>query len=393
VAKTTAEAVKRMNIRGIFIDTQPSRDYPLETPLTHIAGFVNTEGTGGSGVEQARHRHLESGQDVRLTLDADVQAAVQALAEKTPAAQVQIVAMNPRTGAILAAAQTPATHAANSPTADPRARTWRSNMDVFEPGGVISPLITAAAFDMGVVKIDTPINTENGVWTVHGIPLRDPQPYAEMTPAEILIKGCNIGMAKIGVEMGTNALHEAIINWGFNAPAATCIPGAGAGTLHPPGHWDGIAITRLPIGHGMACTLMQLMRAYTAFFNDGRMVEPYIIEDGKRDGAPAQPSPVSAGAAALVRGMMERVVVEGTGQAAALEGVAVFGKTAVVQKAISGGYAEDRFQTAFIGGFEREGAEAVLIAVWLDEPVREGESNPAVAVFKTVAERMVHGGN
>ena len=393
VPTTTAEAVRRMNLRGIFIDSQPSRDYLQETPLTHIAGFVTMDGMGGSGVEQSRDRQLVAGTDVRITLDAELQAAVQAIAAETHAAQVQIVVMNPRTGAVLAAAQVPATHAGDSPSADPLARTWRSNMDVFEPGGLISPLIAAAAFDMGVVKIDTPINTENGVWTVHGIPLRDPQPYTEMTPAEILIKGCNIGMAKIGVGMGTNALHEAMVHWGFNAPAATCIPGAGSGTLHPPGRWDGIAITRLPIGHGMACTLMQLMRAYTAFFNDGRMVEPYIIEDGKRGGASARPSPVSAGAAALVRGMLERVVVEGTGQAAALEGVAVFGKTAVVQKAISGGYAEDRFQTAFIGGFERDGSEPVLIAVWLDEPVRDGESNPAVAVFKTVAERMVHGGN
>ncbi len=393
VPTTTAEAVRRMNLRGIFIDSQPSRDYPLDTPLTHIAGFVTMDGMGGSGVEQSRDRQLVAGSDVRITLDAELQAAVQAIAAETHAAQVQIVVMNPRTGAVRTAAQVPATHAGDSPSADPLARTWRSNMDVFEPGGLISPLIAAAAFDMGVVKIETPINTENGVWTIHGIPLRDPQPFAEMTPAEILIKGANIGMAKIGIEMGTNALHEAMINWGFNAPAATCIPGAGAGTLHPPGRWDGIAITRLPIGHGMACTLMQLMRAYTAFFNDGRMVEPFIIEDGKRGGASAQPSPVSAGAAALVRGMLERVVAEGTGQAAALEGVAVFGKTAVVQKAISGGYAEDRFQTAFIGGFERDGSEPVLIAVWLDEPVRDGESNPAVVVFKTVAERMVHGGN
>jgi cell division protein FtsI (penicillin-binding protein 3) len=387
VPETTAEAVRRMNLRGIFIDSHPSRDYPIETPLTHIAGFVNTEMVGASGVEQARHAMLAEGRDVRLTLDADLQQAVQSIAGQVQAREVQIVVVNPRTGAIRAAAQTPATHAAVSPKADPRALTWRSNMDAFEPGGLVQPLLMASALDLGVLDTDTRMNTENGSWTYHGIPMRDPHPFAEMSPEEILIRGANIGMAKIGIEMGTNALHEAFVTWGLDTPAATHVPGAGSGILPHPGRWSKIEITRLPIGHSLACTLMQLVRAYTAFFNDGRLVEPYLIEDEMHTDTNARSAPVSATSASQVRGMLERVVAEGTGRKADIEGVTVFGKTAVVQKAVPGGYAEDRFQTAFIGGFMGANGEPVLIAVWLDEPASTDHDRHAAAglLFSEVA--------
>lgn len=433
VPDATAEAVRRMCIRGIFVRSYPSRDYPVDTPLVHIAGVVNYEMVGASGVEQSRHRQLESGQDVRLTIAADLQGAVQAIAEyhvraelrttgrgalkhsggyepaavgsagaeggrrlvapavpgekSAQARGVQIVVMNPRTGAIMAAAQIPATHGHNSPSADPRARMWRSNMDVVEPGGLVQPLVIASALAQGFIEADTLIDTENGAWEYHGTWLRDARAYAEMTPAEILIKAGNIGMAKIGLEMGEEALHDALVKWGLNTRAGECVPGSGVGILHSPSRWSKIEVTRIPIGHGLACTVMQLLRAYTPFFNDeGRMVEPYLIEEEKDQ--PAFEAPIGSEAIALVRGMLERVVSEGTGRRAAVEGITVFGKTAVVQKAVSGGYCPDTYHSAFIGGLE-VGNSSYLIAVWLDEFDREKGVNPAPEIFARVAMELV----
>lgn len=382
VPHPTAEAVRRMNLRGIFIDKQPSRDYPIATPLTHVAGFVNHEGVGGSGIEQALHRVLETGRDVRLTLDADLQQAVQSIAEQVGAREVQIVVMNPRTGAIRAAAQVPASHGDAFSTADPRSLTWRGNMDAFEPAGLVQPLVVAAALDAGVISTETPINTENGLWMYHGVPMRDPHPFAEMSPSDILILGGNIGMGKIGVEMGPNALHDAMVAWRLNAPAATCVPGAGAGMLHKPGQWSRVDVTRLPIGHGLACTLMQLVRAYTAFFNDGSLVEPCLTFS---ETLPEPVSVIHPATARWVRDVLTRGVLEGSAKNAGIEGVQTFGKTAVAQKILpQGGYCETGVQTAFIGGVELD-KTACLIAVWLDEPVREPGFNPAPGVFREVA--------
>lgn len=321
VSEETVGTLKQLSLKSLGIQTEVLRRYPEAAPLAHVAGAVNCEGEGICGLEQAYHSHLVAGHEVRMTIDMAAQASVQAIAEtalrEAGAREIQIIAMNPRTGAIQAAVQIPATHANNSHAADPRALTWRSLIDVFEPGGVIQPLVIASALDAGVVGTDTPIDCEGGAWSYEGIPLRDPDPAAEMTVQEILVRAGNIGMAKIGLLLGNEALYDALLRWGVSQPLEVGRGmGGGSGVLAQPSRWSSVDITRIPIGHGLALSLLQVCRAYTDFFNEGTPVEPRLVE------APPAVATERADAtfgitpetAAQVRSMLVRVVDRKQGQ-------------------------------------------------------------------------------
>lgn len=392
----TVEAVRRLSLKWLGIQNEPVRRYPLDTPLAHLAGFVMTDRgsvTGAGGVECGQNALLRKGVDVRLTLDGQLQTVVQTAAEvvvrETGARRAQVVVMNPCSGAIRAAGQVPAFHGEKSRFVEERgALSWGAVADVCEPGGLVQPLVLASALDAGVIAEDSRVDCECGVWFYEGIPLRDPNPATDMTPEEILVRAGNIGMAKIGFELGEDRLYRTLVRWGVQTPLTVGKGmGGNVGSLGPPSKWSRIDITRLPIGHGLAMSLLQVCRAYTVFFNDGRMVEPRLVETGVEALPDSAPPILRPETVARVRRMLVRAVEEGTGRAARIAGTEVFGKTAVVPKPVSGGYDLTRMAVSFVGGFMADG-EPVLIAVRLDGP-RNPIPGQAAALFSTVGSRLI----
>ncbi len=389
----TAEAVKRLAIKGIFTQALPDRRYPFAVPLAHLVGFVQTHDDliGSGGVELMQDRQLRTGHDVPLTLDIHLQAAVQKIAEaaanETQAKQIQIIVMNPQTGAIRAAAQVPAAHGEDSPTSDPVSLLWRVVIDVLEPGGLLWPLVIASALDSGAVTPDTRIDCENGQWVYAGHPLHDAKPLGVLTPKDILNRSSNIGMAKIGLQMGKQSLYDSLISWGLSEKCSVGgFGGATSGLLYPPKRWSELEITRIPLGHSCSFTLLQIIRAYTALFNNGQMVEPCITGSSSESKFMVKPE-----TAQWIREAMTQAVENGTGQSARIEGLSIAGKTSVAQKMTpdNRGYSTTAVQTGFIGGFETEGSPW-LIAVWLDEPNRKESFNPAPGIFRTVATEVMN---
>ncbi len=391
VPPATAEAIRRMNLIGISFMTVPTREYPAAAPLTYLMGFVRSgekasHFQGVSGVEEIQNHQLMAGRDITLTLDHDLQLAVQQIAEsaalETRATQVQILVMNPRTGAIRAAVQVPAAHGSHNTSAATREHWWGALIEMHEPGGLVKPLVMASALDTGVLNPDTPIFCENGRWFHMGYPLHDAAPFGDLTPAEILAHSSNIGMGKAAVMMGKQALIDALVSWNFGQRCSAGLNGASHGRAMPGVRWSNQDITRIPIGYASSVTLLQLLRAYTVFFNDGRMAEPHLLE---RDPPPAPKQILKPATARWMRDALTQAVESGTGQNARIEGLPVAGKTGIVQKLIPGKpeYSPDKIEASFIGGFEKSGV-SYLIGVWLDEPEQKG-TNPAASVFRDVA--------
>ncbi len=390
----TVESIGRMHIPGVFIESAPSREYPAAAPVAHLVGFIRSaeELEGGGGVELMQNRNLANGLVVRLTLDIKLQAAVQQIADAaalhTRARQVQIIVMNPRTGAVRAAAQVPAAHGSSRSASAMPALWWRAVIDVFEPGGLMKPLVLASALEAGLITGGTLIDCEHGTWVYCGHPLHDAAPLGILTPNEILVRSSNIGMAKIGLLLGKQPLYDALVKWGLSEKCSVGgFGGAPVGLLHPPARWSGLEITRIPIGHSCSFSLLQILQAYTAFFNAGQMAEPFLSETGH----PVNLRPVlKPETATAVRAMLANVVAQGAGHAARMDSIPIFGETAVIQKLTpdNRGYSPDKFQTAFIGGFEQD-ATSALILVWLDEPDRENSFNPAPELFRKVAGLLV----
>lgn len=387
-----ADAIRRLKLKTFFIDSMPARDYPFDTPLAHVVGCAGSaeDYRGLSGIEVAWDKLLKEGGDVRLTLDINMQAAIQKTAEAAVTAtrtkRAQIIVIDPRTGTIRAAAQAPALHGRGPYPDNCEILRWGATGEVFEPGGLLKPLVAAAALERGTITTESRINCEQGVWTYKGLPLRDPSPQGELTPAEILQKSSNIGMAKIGLLLGEGSLYEAVVGWGMTQRCSAGLNTSELGLLHTTNHWSKLEVTRLPIGHGCAVTLLQLLRAYSALFNDGRMVEPTLIAATRT--APStdwHPSPVTAPKSVIrpeTAAWLRTTLKKDLG-----EGLSTIGQPAIVQKTLKNdtGYDPTLVLTAFIGSLDLNGTPH-LIAVWLDEPTRDTDPNPAVGVFIKAAQ-------
>lgn len=394
----TAEAILRMNLKGISVMTVPTREYPAAAPLAHLIGFVRSgeqaiDFRGVCGVEMLHNIYLTAGVDACLTLDHGLQLAIQKIAEaaavETRATQVQIIVMNPRTGAIRAAVQVPSAHGSGNSSVSNREYWWGALIESHEPGGLIRPLVIASALDIGVLGPDTPIFCENGTWQHQGLPLHDAAPFGDLTAAQVLVHSSNIGMGKIGVMMGERPLYDALVGWELNRKCSVGFIGASSGMILPVAWWSKHEITRIPNGYASSSTLLHLLRAYTVFFNDGGMTEPTLIEP---DAPPPPKQILKPETARWMRDTMTQAVESGTGHLARIEGLPIAGKTSIVQKLIPNrrAYSTDKIEASFIGGFEHAGTPS-LIVVWLDEPQRNGQQNPAATAFRKTALMMTGG--
>ncbi len=306
----------------------------------------------------------EDGADVFLTLDLTIQGYLEAAlaeiaVEYTPEFVTGII-VEPRSGRILAMASFPTYDPNAFEEATPEARMDHVILSPYEPGSVFKPLITAAAVDKGHVTYATRIDCENGEYRPHrGGRITDHgQRYDMLSVAEIIIKSSNIGMAKIGAQMGNEQLYDTLMQYGFDTPTGIGLPAEGAGTVRALGDWDTYSTPRVPFGQEVSVTSLQLVMAFSALANDGQLMKPILVDRiVASDGSVVvdrQPEVVRQVVRPQVAresvDVMARVVEEGTGKRARSNYWTTFGKTGTAQVAGPGGYVDGAYVGSFIGG-------------------------------------------
>src|SRR5712691_11607399 len=162
----------------------------------------------------------------------------------------------------------------------------RTIIDMMEPGSTFKIVTAAAALNEGKVRLDSTIFCENGLWKFGGRPLHDHKPYGELSVQDVLVHSSNIGAAKLAMMLGEQKFYEYIRRFGFGDRTAIELPGEIGGMVHPPQAWSKISITRIPMGHEVAVTPLQMIMAMATIANDGILVAPRIIksvatEDGE----------------------------------------------------------------------------------------------------------------
>jgi len=141
--------------------------------------------------------------------------------------------------------------------------------------------VVGIALDAGIITRSTKIDCEDGLYTgkeFGRIREYHYRKYGKLTPREILIKSSNIGVAKIGQELGPKRLYDGLRLFGFGKETGMGLPGETKGMLRPPTQWDGYSITRIPFGQEVALTAMQMVKAFCILANEGRMVRPHLIK-------------------------------------------------------------------------------------------------------------------
>ncbi len=449
--RSQRNALRALRRRGIYAEDDYQRVYPSARLASHVLGYVQEterlftnsttristaemtgiyglehwldsrlKGTRGWRVTETDRRQREivvfRGQDVEprsglnatLTIDMFVQDIVETqLAEamkKYDAKSVCGIVVRPRTGEILALASLPDYDPNHPGEFGESARRNRVIADMHEPGSTFKIVVVSGALNEGLVSPSDVFFCENGTFYFKGKPLHDhDRGYGNLTVEGIITKSSNIGSAKIAIyRLGDEKLYDYMTRYGFGQRTGITLDGEIRGWVAPPQKWDGLAISRIPMGHAVTATPLQMVMAMCAIANEGRLMRPMVIDSlHEPDGgiyAKFHPQVVRQvvspkAARQMVAALKTVPTKDGSAPKAAMDHYTVAGKTGTAQ--VPGGragYLPQKYISSFIGFFPADDPE-ICISVLLEEPnIKKGYygGQTAAPYFKAIAEQVAN---
>ena len=432
-AAALREKLRAANLRGIYLEHDATRIYPNGSMLCHVIGFTDFDHRGIQGVEASMEEYLHGqdgfrfiehnragqeivpyrgqerperdGYQVHLTVDLSLQNIVEneidaAMDEYSPQ-KATIILMRPQTGEILAMANRPDFDLNLRSEAKPEEMKNRAIIDMMEPGSTFKIVAAAAALNERKLRPDSTIFCENGLWNFGGAALHDHRAFSYLSVRDILVKSSNIGAAKLALSVGDQRFYEYIRRFGFGERTGIELPGEINGLIRPPQAWRKISITRIPMGHEVGVTPLQMTVAMAVIANGGKLVTPRIIKsintpEGKTISSlsPVVLRQVISPETAREIGDALRGVVSdrGTAAAAAVPGFTIAGKTGTAQKVDPrGGYEQGKYVVSFAGYLPADHPEFVGLVVLDDAHTSKPELNYggliAGPIFSRLAEK------
>ena len=424
------EALDAADFDGLIVDGSYQRRYNYGSRAAHVLGHVTRDLEGVAGLEmtlddvlhgtpgrQAVRRDRRGviravvggtrveprhGDNVVLTIDLVRQAILEEeLARGVEAAGASwgtAVALDPRTGAVLAMANVPTYDPNEAGAYSDAARRNHAIVDRIEPGSTFKLVTAVAALESATVAENDVFDTGAGWRVFHGRTVQDGHAYGKITFGQAIMKSSNIAMAEASERIGSGPLYQAARDLGFGQPTFVDLPGEISGSLRKPEAWSGATLTSMSRGYGVEVTPLQLAVAYSALANGGLLVRPYVVQE-RRDPATgrvlweARQDSVRrafrAETAARLLPYFEAVVgPDGTAPKAQVPGLRVAGKTGTARRAAGGGYSNS-YRASFVGMFPVEAPEVVLAIVVENPPNGYSGGTVAAPVFGAVARRWV----
>ena len=432
-ASALREKLRSGNLRGIYFEHDSTRIYPNGSMLCHVIGFTDFDHHGIQGVEASMEQYLHGqdgyrfiehnragqeivpyrgqerpprdGYQVHLTVDLGLQNIVEneidaAMQQYSPQ-KATIILLRPQTGEILAMANRPHFDLNLRSEAKPEQMKNRAVIDMMEPGSTFKIVAAAAALNERKLRPDSSIFCENGLWNFGGTALHDHRAFSNLSVREILIKSSNIGAAKLALTVGEQKFYEYIRRFGFGERTGIELPGEINGLIRPPQSWSKISITRIPMGHEIGVTPLQMSVAMSTIANGGKLIMPRIVKsittaEGKTISSfsPIVLRQVVSSETAKEIGDALRGVVSdsGTAAAAAVPGFTIAGKTGTAQKVDPrGGYEQGKYVVSFAGYLPADHPEFVGLVVLDDAHTSKPELNygglVAGPIFSRLAEK------
>ena len=395
-------------LQGIFSERLTIRDYPNKELGANLTGFTNAEGDGACCLESALNDVLNGepgsvsyeeapggneipasdvqkvaprpGTDVRLTIDADLQAIAQrAITKQAKASNSDfgmVVALHVPTGRILAMATGPSFDPENPDKVEPgdwnnKPVTW-----AMEPGSTAKLMTIAAVLDQGALKPKSSVVVP-GTLLRGGKAFEDSHAHGtlQLTLAGVLAQSSNIGTILAAEEIGGDRLYEYLRNFGVGSPTGLSFPGEQSGYLLDPADWSETTFPTLAFGQGMSMTAIQIASMVASIGNDGvytspKLIDSYVGADGTvQQTAPGEQHRVlKESTAKKMQKLMQLVLQEGgTAKNAAVPGYLVGGKTGTAQRYDEECGCYSGYTASFVGMAPANDPE-IVVGAWLDNP-------------------------
>jgi cell division protein FtsI (penicillin-binding protein 3) len=425
----TIERIKSLNLQGIHFQREPKRFYPNRDLAAQVLGEVGMEDSGQSGIEHEFDDQLrgsagkmfisvdarkqwfsdvekqpETGDSLVLTVDKNIQYIAEKELEQaihdTQAIAGTVIVENPHTGEILALANRPTFDPNQHKQITPAALTNRAVSYVYEPGSAFKVVTISAALEEKLTNPDEIFDCQMGAIVYNGMRIRDAKPHGLLPVWGVLAKSSNVGTIKIALRLGEERYYKYIRAFGFGQQTGIELPGETRGLTKTPSRWSKVSIAAISIGQEIGISPIQLAALVSTIANDGVRIAPRIVmgttpPQGSLQTVAFHPAEgqrvISPYTAAEMRSMMQKVVLEGTGREATLEGYSSAGKTGTGQKVdpATGVYSKTKYVASF-AGFAPVNNPQIVVTVILDSAVGRHQGGEISApVFKRISQQVL----
>lgn len=403
--------IQALKIAGLYTGVDYVRHYPYGTLLSRFLGFTGYDNQGLAGIEfqydeiltskdaavrlftdakgnslphvDDQWRDGKDGATVQLTIDIEIQKVVEReLAQamkKYDADQALAIAMNPKTGEILALSSFPSYDPSNFTEVEPSI--YNRNLPVwmtYEPGSTFKIITLASAVEEDVVDLKKDKFYDPGFVMVEGARLRcwKREGHKDETFLEVVENSCNPGFVELGRRVGPKKLMDYIKKFGFGEITGSNIAGEATGILFSEENYGPVEHATTSFGQGISVTPIQQIQAVAAVINGGKLYKPYVVSDIKdskngktilRNEPTLKRTVISEETSKIVREALESVVANGSGRLAYRDGLRIGGKTGTAQKVENGKYKDGDYIVSFIG-FAPANNPQIIVYVAIDHP-------------------------
>lgn len=439
VDAATAAKIREEKLVGIEIVEDSSRSYPFGTFASHVVGFTNDDNEGQGGLElyydrllsgvngryitrkdknksslvyaSSKYYEAEDGYTVVTTIDEHIQYMVEQrldeYKESTGASRIICIMMEPKTGRIIAMAQTN-DYDPNNPRAAREGeeeayaamtdeeklsywyKLWRcfAISDTYEPGSTFKLITTSIALDTGVTRLGETF-TCNGTIKVADRTLKCwyyPRVHGVETLEQAVGNSCNPVMVQLIQRMGLKQYYEGLDAFGLTRKTGVDYPGEGSNIIYDDSDVGPVELATMSYGQGISVTPISAITAISSLANGGYVMKPHfldkVIDSNGNIVEEFEPEitsvSVSAQTAKDMLNIMEKVVSEGGGGSAKIAGYRIGGKTGTASKPTVGGYSDTDFFASFIGVAPVDDPQFVVL-VLTDSPKGRVHGSEAAA--------------
>lgn len=431
--------IEGLGLEGIRFEEEVFRYYPEKNIGAQVIGFVGYKGdelVGRYGIEGYFQKELagergiitferdasgrfipiakrikasqRNGADIVLTLDRSIQfttcKSLEATVKKYNAQKGTVTIMDPKTGAILAMCNYPDFDLNNyNQVEDISIYNNSAIFEPYEPGSDIKGITMAAALDVGGISPETTYEDTGTVeiagYTIHN---SDGLAHGIKSMTEVLEESLNTGSIFAARTVGPEKFYDYMLRFGFGRPTGitleTEITGSIANLKPKPKQKSDLAMATGSFGQGFTATPLQILDAFAAIANKGKLMKPYIIDEIRHpDGRVEKTQPqflrqvILEKTANTLSAMLASVVKYGHAKRAAVKGYYIAGKTGTAQTVDpnTGKWSENTANHTFVG-FAPVDNPAFVMIIKLDKPQVTWAESSVVPLFGEIAQFLLN---